>query len=146
LLLPFLSRFLARYSPNLARISCCFASDRLYGGSLLESSLGCLAGCTPRLTYLTLLNVDVTDVVLQHFARHCPALQHVAIGRTENNAFGNFVSDEGLAALASSCRQLSSLSLFRCYSCSDAGLRELAAQGRQLTSLVLHSCPQVGLS
>lgn len=139
-----MSRFLARYSPNLARISCCFASDRLYGGSLLESSLGCLAGCTPRLTHLTLLNVDVTDVVLQYFARHCPGLTHVAIGRTENNAFGNFVSDEGLAALARGCRQLGSLALFRCYSCSDAGLRELAAQGRQLKSLVLHSCPQVG--
>ncbi|WIA36892.1 hypothetical protein OEZ86_008140 [Tetradesmus obliquus] len=138
-----LFKFLARYSPNLARISCCFASDRLYGGSLLESSLGCLAGCTPRLTHLTLLNVDVTDVVLQYFARHCPGLTHVAIGRTENNAFGNFVSDEGLAALARGCRQLGSLALFRCYSCSDAGLRELAAQGRQLKSLVLHSCPQV---
>jgi hypothetical protein len=93
---------------------------------------------------LTLLNVDVTDAVMHQLARHCPNLQHLAIGRTENNAFGNFVSDAGLAVLAADCRQLDSLSLFRCYSCSDTGLAELTQQGRQLTSLVMHSCPQVG--
>lgn len=136
-------RFLAKHSPNLMHMSCCFAADRLYGGSLLESSLSSLAAATTHLTHLTLLNVDVTDVVLQALAKHCSQLQHIAIGRTENNAFGNFVSDEGLSALAVACHRLSSLSLFRCYSCSDAGLRELVARGRQITSLVLHSCPQV---
>eukprot|EP00878_Enallax_costatus_P020469 GHUV01021643.1.p1 GENE.GHUV01021643.1~~GHUV01021643.1.p1 ORF type:complete len:610 (+),score=106.89 GHUV01021643.1:124-1953(+) len=141
-----LFKFLARHSPNLTHITCCFAADRLYGGSLLESSLSSLAASTANLTHLTLLNVDVTDVVLQALAKHCLGLQHVAIGRTENNAFGNFVSDEGLAALAVACRGLRSLYLFRCYSCSDAGLRELVAQGRQLTRLVLHSCPQVTTS
>lgn len=110
---------------------------------MLESSLGSLAAATPRITHLTLLNVEVTDAVLHAFAKHCPALQHVALGRTENNAFGNFVSDDGLAALAGGCSGLRSLCLFRCYSCSDAGLRELVGQGRRLDSLVLHSCPQV---
>lgn len=136
-------RFLAKHSPNLTHITCCFASDRLYGGSLLENSLSSLASATTHLTHLSLLNVDVTDAVLQALAKHCLQLQHVAIGRTENNAFGNFVSDEGLAALAGGCQGLSSLSLFRCYGCSDAGLRELVARGRRLTTLVLHSCPQV---
>jgi hypothetical protein len=81
---------------------------------------------------------------MHQLACHCPLLQHVAIGRTENNAFGNFVSDTGLAVLAASCLKLDSLCLFRCYSCSDAGLGELTKQGQHLTNLVLHSCPQVG--
>lgn len=96
----------------------------------------------PCLAHLTLLNVDVTDAVMHQLARHCPRLQHLAIGRTENNAFGNFVSDAGLAVLAGSC-PLDSLCLFRCYSVSDTGLAELTQHGRQLTNLVLHSCPQV---
>lgn len=111
---------------------------------MLDSSLGALFAGVPHLAHLTLLNVDVTDAVMAQLARHCPSLQHLAIGRTENNAFGNFVSDTGLAVLTAECRQLDSLSLFRCYSCSDTGLAELTQQGRQITSLVLHSCPQVG--
>lgn len=96
----------------------------------------------PYLAHLTLLNVDVTDAVMQQLARQCPLLQHLAIGRTENNAFGNFVSDAGLRELATACPRLDSLCLFRCYSCSDAGLEQLTANCH-LTNLVLHSCPQV---
>jgi hypothetical protein len=107
----------------------------------LATSLLSSAG-VPWLSHLTLLNVDVTDAVMHQLARTCPRLQHLAIGRTENNAFGNFVSDAGLAVLAASC-QLNSLCLFRCYSVSDTGLAELTQQDRQLTNLVLHSCPQV---
>lgn len=136
-------RYLARHCPQLKAITCCYAADRLYGGSILDSSLGVLFAAVPHLAHLTLLNVDVTDVVMQQLARRCPLLQHLAIGRTENNAFGNFVSDTGVAVLAGACRKLTSLSLFRCYSCSDVGLGELTKQGRQLTSLVVHSCPQV---
>lgn len=80
---------------------------------------------------------------MQQLARQCPLLQHLAIGRTENNAFGNFVSDAGLRELATACPRLDSLCLFRCYSCSDAGLEQLTANCH-LTNLVLHSCPQVG--
>jgi hypothetical protein len=76
---------------------------------LLENSLGALVAATHHLTHLTLLNVDVTDTVLQHLGKHCSALQHLAIGRTENNAFGNFVSDDGLAMLAQCCQQLDSI-------------------------------------
>lgn len=137
------TRYLGRHCPHLTAISCCYAADRLYGGTLLDASLGSLFAGVPMLAHLTLLNVDVTDGVLQQLARYCPLLQHLAIGRTENNAFGNFVSDAGLTVLAAACHKLDSLCLFRCYSCSDAGLAELTQQGRQLTKLVLHSCPQV---
>ena len=53
------------------------------------------------------------------------------------------VTDCGLKAVASSCSQLDSLALFRCYSCGDASLTELVRSGRTITSLVLHNCPQV---
>lgn len=109
---------------------------------LLDALLDTDTAGVPWLAHLTLLNVDVTDAVMHQLARHCPRLQHLAIGRTENNAFGNFVSDAGLAVLAASC-PLDSLFLFRCYSVSDTGLAELTQHGRQLTNLVLHSCPQV---
>jgi hypothetical protein len=102
------------------------------------------AAAAQHLHTLTLLNVDVTDAVMHHLARHCPSLAHLAVGRSQDNAFCSFISDAGLAVVAASCRRLTSLCLFRCYSCTDAGLREVARQqGLQLTALVLHSCPQV---
>lgn len=54
-------RFLAQYCTRLQHISCCFASDHLYGGSLLESSLISLASSCHQLSSVVLLNVDVTD-------------------------------------------------------------------------------------
>ena len=118
---------------RLADLDCAAVSGRI--------SYAYAAG-VPWMAHLTLLNVDVTDAVMHQLARHCPRLRHLAIGRTENNAFGNFVSGAGLAVLAACC-PLDSLCLFRCYSVSDTGLAGLTQHGRQLTNLVLHSCPQV---
>ena len=87
-------RFLSSHCPQLTTISSCFASDMLYGGSLLEASIISLVTGCHQLTRLSLLNVDVTDKALTQLAARCPCLRHLALGRTENNAFGNFISGE----------------------------------------------------
>jgi hypothetical protein len=136
-----LFRFLTRHAPRLQRIACCFAADRLYGGSLLEGALGGLAAAASGLTHITLLNVDVTDAVMAAFARCCPGLKHAAVGRTESNAFGNFVTDGGITALAAGCPRLCSVALLRCYSIGTVGLAALAPL--PLERLVLHNCTAV---
>jgi hypothetical protein len=91
-------RFLATHCPQLQQLSCCFGSDLLYGGSLLEGSLSRLVNTCEQLTRLALLNVDVTDKVLVQLGSSCHALQELTLGRTENNAYGNFISGEWLCA------------------------------------------------
>jgi hypothetical protein len=128
----------------LEHVSCHYSSDKLYGGSLLQSSLTGLAAACPRLRSLTLLNVDVNDAVLLSIGAHCSGLQHLALGRTEDNAFGCMASDEGMRQLVGSCTALASLALFRCYAVGDVSLRTLGRFAKRLRRLVLHNCPQVG--
>lgn len=134
---------MARNCPHLEHAACCWAGDRLYGGSLLASSLGRLVAGLPRLTSLSLLNVDVSDALLRQLAEHCPRLAHLGLGRTEDNAFGCMVSDGGLQHLARSCTALASLALFRCYAAGDGALATFARHCPQLSHVVLHNCPQV---
>lgn len=99
-----------------------------------DLAIGYLAECGAKLTLLDVSFCErVTDIALVHVAQGLPHLRALSV-----NACG--VGDDGLARLARSARDLTTLNLGQCPRLTDAGLQAVAQHLRQLESIDLYGC------
>lgn len=104
-------------------LHCCFRITD-YGVSLAAS------GC-PSLTTISLYRCNVTDIGLKALSESCLALKDVDISHS------SLISDHGIRALLSNCRQLRAIKMTNCRSITGVGFKDCP---QTLTYLEANSC------